>query len=99
MSKTLPFSSMTSPIDCSSIKNVCFTFSNVLLNTNASDDAHDYDDFFDETGVVLDPNLLSMINAQVHKLVELCNGDPSRISAIVNKFHHKFFSHDSGSTI
>jgi hypothetical protein len=93
-----PITNMTT-IDYSSIKNVSFSFSNLLLNATASDYAHDYDDFFDESGVVLDPDLLDIINAEVSKLLHLCDGQPARIPSIMNKFYYKFFSQDAGQTI
>jgi hypothetical protein len=88
-----------SPIDCSSIRNVTFSFSNLLLKASASDNAHDCDDFFDETGAILDPQLLSVINDQVQQLLDLCDGQPARIPSIMNKFCHKFCSHDAGQTV
>jgi hypothetical protein len=85
--------------DYSTIQSVFISFSNELLNASASDSAHDFDDFFDSTGVILDANLLSVIETQVHQILDICEGQPARIPSLINKLYCKCYSTDSDGTL
>jgi hypothetical protein len=84
--------------DFSSIKSVFISFSNELLNASASDSAHNFDDFFEANGDTLKSNLLSIISAQVQKILQLCEGDSARIPSIMSNFFYKCYSVDSDGT-
>ena len=58
----------TSVPDYSSIKRVMISFSNDLLDASAGDIAPEFEDFFDQTNVVLDPDLLQIAVDQTDRL-------------------------------
>jgi hypothetical protein len=64
------------PFDCSSLDSVFISFSNELLNNVAQDDAHDFEDFFDEdTPTNLSDDLLDVLYQQVEILLENSSTD------------------------
>ena len=101
MSNILPTADMATAdrIDYSSIKGVVISFSNDLLDASAGDLAPKFDDFFDATNVVLDPDLLQIAVDQTESLLSWCKGDTTRLSSILNKIYFKRFSLDANKTV
>jgi hypothetical protein len=104
MSKTLPTSDMSKKpsstrVDYSVIKRVLISFTNVSLNDCAADIAPDFDDFFDESNEILDPDLLAITCGQVESVLSLCEGDKTRLPSLVDKIFFKYFSADAGTSV
>ena len=101
MSNTIPTAGdmSTSVPDYSSLKRVTISFSNDLLDASAGDIAPEFDDFFDETDVVLDTDLLQITVDQTKSLLMSCKGDTTRLSSILNEIFFKRFSLDAGKTV
>ena len=75
-------------------------FSNELLNLSVANIAPDFDDLFDQTNVILDPDLLQVTFDQVETPFSKCEGDQTRLSSIlVSRIVFKCFSRNVNTTV
>jgi hypothetical protein len=89
------------PFDCSSLDCVFISFSNELLNNVAQDDAHDFQDFFDEdTPTNLADDLLDVLHKQVEILLENSSTDhqAARLPSIMRKLFRVYETDSSNGS-